>query len=68
MRKQTVTKDDGRLLVYYWFDKKPSALRQAQDGSASRQRPAKQPSARNPKSLPLSDGIPSVGGKIQNPK
>ena len=22
MRKQTVTKDDGRLITYYWFDRK----------------------------------------------
>jgi len=22
MRKQTVAKDDGRLITYYWFDRK----------------------------------------------
>lgn len=24
--KQTIVKDDGRLLTYYWFDRRPSSV------------------------------------------
>ena len=44
MKKETIVKEDGRLLTYYWFGNshQPSAI--------SRQPSAKESAIRNPKS------------------
>ncbi|HUV04088.1 MAG TPA: hypothetical protein VMX94_03155 [Armatimonadota bacterium] len=39
MRKQTVMKDDGRLITYYWFDRKKGSRGQGiQESRATRNR------------------------------
>ena len=36
MTKQTVTKEDGRLLTYYWFARKPKAQSRKVESQRSR--------------------------------